>query len=60
MSGLDLEWYYLAGAIMVTGYLLEIFCRKGSLFPLLKIKREERRCPQGARFVQIDARTTFL
>jgi len=45
--GLDLEWYYLAGAIMVTGYLLEVFCRKGSLFPLLKIKREERWCPEG-------------
>lgn len=47
VAGLDLEWYYLAGAIMVTGYLLEVFCRKGSLFPLLKIKREERWCPEG-------------
>ncbi len=45
--GLNLEWYYLAGAIILTGYLLEVYCRKGSLFPLQKIKREERRCPQG-------------
>jgi polyferredoxin len=45
--GLDLEWYYLAGVIILAGYLLEVFCRRGSLFPLVKIRREEQNCPEG-------------
>lgn len=45
--GINLAWYFLAGAIILAGYILEIFCRKGSPFPLLKIKREKSLCPQG-------------
>lgn len=45
--GLKLEWYYLAGALILTGYLLEILYRKGSLFPLLMIMREKSLCPDG-------------
>ena len=44
LFGLKLPWYLLLACICITGYLSEIFFKQVKVFPLLKIRRDKKRC----------------
>lgn len=45
--GLKISWIILLLILCLAGYLNEVFCRQSKVFPILKIRRDENRCPDG-------------
>ncbi len=44
LLGLKLPWYLLLASICIIGYLSEIFFKQVKVFPLLKIRRDKKKC----------------
>jgi len=44
LLGFKLPWYLLLASICIIGYLSEIFFKQVKVFPLLKIRRDKKKC----------------